>query len=293
MRGRFDGSSSLGLGAMKVIDVEATVWCRCRRLTELRREVMSREQPARVAEFRSDREAIEENHSPTAQLNVRWWRCNGRNGDALGFNPARGRPQRDHPTPTAVRPPDRLRASLSDMVGPYGDTSPTPLEQDRLHQGEGRMGLLREPVTLGCGRWGRSHYFEARSQRDSSGNEVTIPTRSASHERTIGISWKHTDSGRRTVDVSSRTEVVLMSCNRRQPTIRLLWYFYKRVDGGGGQASGWLTTGAVRMERSRRGDPWSRPHLWPNIRTSSTSARMSVDGGAPRVRGGLGPRARS
>ena len=57
------------------------------------------------------------------------------------------------------------RASLSEMVVPYGDPSPTHYFKNAFDAGENGVGVAASPLTLGCDCLGEIVYFDAVVQR--------------------------------------------------------------------------------------------------------------------------------
>ncbi len=79
------------------------------------------------------------------------------------------------------------RASLSEMVVPYGDPSPTHYFKNAFDAGENGVGLAASPLTRGCDCLGEIVYLDA-DVSDSDGRRCTSPTRSACTRRTPACS---------------------------------------------------------------------------------------------------------
>jgi len=84
------------------------------------------------------------------------------------------------------------RASLSEMVVPYGDPAPTHRRKNAFDAGEYNIGTLANPLELGCDCLGEIHYFDG-VVTDGDGRPVTIPNAICLHEEDYGLLWKHTD----------------------------------------------------------------------------------------------------
>lgn len=84
------------------------------------------------------------------------------------------------------------RASLTEMVVPYGDPSPTQRRKNAFDVGEYGMGMCANSLQLGCDCLGFIRYFDAHLC-DSRGNPLTINNAICMHEEDYGILWKHTD----------------------------------------------------------------------------------------------------
>ena len=84
------------------------------------------------------------------------------------------------------------RASLGDMVVPYGDPRPQNFRRNAFDAGEYGVGNLANSLTLGCDCLGEIYYFDA-VLNDSRGRVVKIPNAVCLHEEDFGILWKHVD----------------------------------------------------------------------------------------------------
>ncbi len=177
--------------------------------------------------------------------NVKWQKWSLR----IGFNPREGITLHEVTyTDRGETRPVLYRASLSEMVVPYGDSAPTHWNKNVFDMGEVGMGFSANPLTLGCDCLGEIHYFDG-TVNDSTGNAVTIPNAICMHEEDFGISWKHTDFRTEEVEVRrSRRLVISMICTVGNYEYGFFWYFYNdasiEVEV---KLSGVLTTGAVEM----------------------------------------------
>ncbi len=84
------------------------------------------------------------------------------------------------------------RASLTEMVVPYGDPGPTQRRKNAFDVGEYGMGMCANSLELGCDCLGHIRYFDA-NLCDSRGEALTIKNAICMHEEDYGILWKHTD----------------------------------------------------------------------------------------------------
>ena len=84
------------------------------------------------------------------------------------------------------------RASLTEMVVPYGDPGPTQRRKNAFDVGEYGMGMCANSLELGCDCLGLIRYFDAHLC-DSRGEPLTIKNAVCMHEEDYGILWKHTD----------------------------------------------------------------------------------------------------
>ncbi|AGK55538.1 primary-amine oxidase [Bacillus sp. 1NLA3E] len=142
--------------------------------------------------------------------------------------------------------PVLYRASLAEMVVPYGDTTPIHNRQNAFDAGEYGMGQLANSLTLGCDCLGEIRYFDA-VMSDSKGNIRTIPNAICLHEEDYGIAWKHTDWRTEQVEVRrSRRLVISFFSTVANYDYGFFWSFYQ--DGTMEcevKLTGMLNTGAL------------------------------------------------
>jgi primary-amine oxidase len=120
------------------------------------------------------------------------------------------------------------RASLTEMVVPYGDPRPTQARKNAFDVGEYGMGMCANGLQLGCDCLGDITYLDA-NLCDSRGRALTIPNAICIHEEDYGILWKHTD--RRLPDHPevrrSRRLVVSSISTVENYEYGFYWYFYQ------------------------------------------------------------------
>ncbi|MFD7154110.1 primary-amine oxidase [Kribbella sp. NPDC059898] len=85
------------------------------------------------------------------------------------------------------------RASVAEMVVPYGDPSPVRFWQNYFDAGEYSLGKEANSLALGCDCLGEIHYFDA-IVADDNGLPRPIENAICMHEEDFGVLWKHTDS---------------------------------------------------------------------------------------------------
>jgi primary-amine oxidase len=138
------------------------------------------------------------------------------------------------------------RASLSEMVVPYGDASATQWNKNVFDMGEVGMGMMANSLTLGCDCLGEIYYFDG-VVNDSFGEPVIIKNAVCMHEEDVGIAWKHTDVRTGTVEVRRNRRLVISSiATVGNYEYGFYWYLY--TDGTieyDIKLTGVLTTGAV------------------------------------------------
>jgi primary-amine oxidase len=124
--------------------------------------------------------------------------------------------------------PILYRASLTEMVVPYGDPRPTQARKNAFDVGEYGMGMCANSLKLGCDCVGHIEYLDAHLC-DSRGGALTIPNAICIHEEDFGILWKHTD--RRLPHAPevrrSRRLVVSSISTVENYEYGFFWYFYQ------------------------------------------------------------------
>jgi primary-amine oxidase len=119
------------------------------------------------------------------------------------------------------------RASLAEMVVPYGDSSPNHYRKNAFDMGEYGLGMLTNSLELGCDCLGTIHYFDALLT-DSRGNVVQLKNAVCLHEEDYGMLWKHTDFRLETTEVRrSRRLVISFIATAGNYEYGFFWYFYQ------------------------------------------------------------------
>src|ERR1700722_15416251 len=128
----------------------------------------------------------------------------------------------------AVRP-IVYRASVSEMVVPYGHPGPMHAWKSAFDAGEWGLGRMANSLTLGCDCLGEIHYFDDVFA-DEHGKPRTRANAICMHEEDYGILWKHVDlpSGRTEVRRSRRL-VISSIATVGNYEYGFYWYFY--LDG--------------------------------------------------------------
>ena len=178
------------------------------------------------------------------------------------------------------------RASISEMVVPYGDPSPQHGWKNAFDAGEWGLGRMTQPLTLGCDCVGEIHYFDATIANEQ-GKPWTIKNAICMHEEDYGILWKHVDLlGGRSEVRRSRRLVVSFVATVGNYEYGFFWYFY--LDGniqlrGVASCRRWRRTGrSPRCESSRRLSPPHHQHMF-NARLDSTSTAINGSTGRGRA----------
>ena len=119
------------------------------------------------------------------------------------------------------------RASLSELVVPYGDPAENNFRKNAFDVGEAGIGSLANSLTLGCDCLGQIHYFDA-VLNNSRGEAVEIPNAVCLHEEDFGILWKHTDWRTGQAEVRrSRRLVISFIATVGNYEYGFFWYLYQ------------------------------------------------------------------
>jgi primary-amine oxidase len=120
-----------------------------------------------------------------------------------------------------------FRASVSEMVVPYGHPGPTQAWKSAFDAGEWGLGRMAGSLALGCDCLGEIFYFDdvyadERGQARRKENAICM------HEEDYGILWKHADmwSGRTEVRRSRRL-VISSIATVGNYEYGFYWYFYQ------------------------------------------------------------------
>jgi primary-amine oxidase len=121
------------------------------------------------------------------------------------------------------------RASIAEMVVPYGDPSPVRFWQNYFDTGEYLFGRFTNSLALGCDCVGEIHYFDA-TLADELGNPQTIKNGICMHEEDFGTLWKHSDMFTGSNEVRrSRRLVISFFTTVGNYDYGFYWYLY--LDG--------------------------------------------------------------
>ncbi|ACU71544.1 Amine oxidase (copper-containing) [Catenulispora acidiphila DSM 44928] len=121
------------------------------------------------------------------------------------------------------------RASVPEMVVPYGDPGPTRYWQNYFDSGEYLVGKLANSLELGCDCLGEIRYLDA-TVTDDHGQPRTIGNAICVHEEDFGILWKHTDIFSGSAQTRRQRRVVVsFFATVGNYDYGFYWYFY--LDG--------------------------------------------------------------
>jgi len=123
--------------------------------------------------------------------------------------------------------PILYRASLAEMVVPYGDPAPTHWRKNAFDEGEYGMGMLANRLERGCDCLGEIRYLHAVVS-DTHGEPVTLENAVCLHEEDFGILWKHTNFRTDQVEVRrSRRFVISSIATVGNYEYGFFWYLYQ------------------------------------------------------------------
>ncbi len=102
------------------------------------------------------------------------------------------------------------RASIAELVIPYGDPNPTTQFKNVFDVGEYGLGPLTNSLALGCDCLGEIAYLDGVTNTWA-GEPLTIPKAICIHEEDVGLLWKHTDDHSGRVDRARARRLVISS----------------------------------------------------------------------------------
>ncbi len=144
----------------------------------------------------------------------------------IGFNAREGLTLHD------LRYADRpvlYRASIAEMVVPYGSPKPQHARKNVFDIGEYGLGKLANSLTLGCDCLGVIHYLDAWIA-DINGDPMKIENAVCIHEEDHGILWKHWDFRTDRTEVRRARRLVISSISTvGNYEYGSYWYIY--LDG--------------------------------------------------------------
>ena len=155
---------------------------------------------------------------------VRWqnWRFR------LGFNAREGLVLHTIGYADRGRPRSVIhRASVAELVIPYGDPRPFQAWRNAFDIGEYGIGIMTNSLERGCDCLGEIRYFDVQLA-DGRGEPYPIKNAICLHEEDNGILWKHTDAGLgHTETRRSRRLVVSFIITAGNYEYAFYWYFYQ------------------------------------------------------------------
>jgi len=236
-----------------------------------------------IKEFRADLKPIEvvQSRGPSFVVEgtqIRWQKWKLR----IGFTPREGLVIHQVTYDDAGRErPVLYRASLCDMVVPYGDPHPYHFRKNAFDCGEFGIGLFADSLALGCDCLGEIRYFDAHLAT-SRGEVYTIKNAICLHEEDYGILWKHMDWRTNETEVR-RNRRLVVSFIATVGNYEYGFYWYFQQDGQiqfEVKLTGIMHTGALRPGESRPYGRMVAPQLYAPNHQHIFNVRldMMVDG---------------
>jgi primary-amine oxidase len=168
------------------------------------------------------------------------------------------------------------RASVPEMVVPYGDTAPTRFWISYFDAGEYLLGKNANPLELGCDCLGVIHYFDGYVA-DDYGHAVKIPNVVCLHEEDYGVFLKHTDLEGNAHVRRSRRLVVSYFATIGNYDYGFYWYLY--LDGSiqmETKATGIVFVGAGEPGSTNPHAPEIAPGVFAPVHQHLFCARLDV-----------------
>lgn len=174
------------------------------------------------------------------------------------------------------------RASISEMVVPYGDPGPVHGWKNAFDVGEWGLGRMANSLTLGCDCLGKIHYFDAVSANEQ-GEPTTLTNAICMHEEDYGILWKHQDMHAGRTEVRRSRRLVISSISTvGNYEYGFYWYFY--LDGSiqlEVKLTGIMSTQALPEGGQSRHGPTIAPGLAAPLHQHLFCARLDVNVDGP------------
>ncbi|QYF89213.1 primary-amine oxidase [Arthrobacter sp. PAMC25284] len=176
------------------------------------------------------------------------------------------------------------RASLSEMVVPYGDPAPVQAKKNAFDSGEYNIGNMANSLTLGCDCLGEIKYFDGHSV-DSHGNPWTIENAICMHEEDDSILWKHFDFREGTAE-TRRSRKLVISFIATVANYEYAFYWHLFLDGSIEflvKATGILSTAAQHPgEKTPYGQALNNDGLYGPIHQHMFNVRMDFELDGPK-----------
>ena len=179
------------------------------------------------------------------------------------------------------RRPIVYRASIAELVVPYGTTERSHYHKNVFDHGELGFGRMANSLTLGCDCLGVIHYFDGVVP-NLFGEARTIKNAVCLHEEDAGLSWKHFDVRTERTEVRRARRLVISSISTIG-NYEYASYWYLHQDGRiefEMKATGIINTAACRPGQPGRFGAEVAPGLVGHIHQHIFCARldMEIDG---------------
>jgi primary-amine oxidase len=170
------------------------------------------------------------------------------------------------------------RASVSEMVVPYGDPAPQQARKNAFDAGEYGLGMCANSLELGCDCLGLIKYFDGHLCT-SRGEPLTIKNAFCMHEEDYGILWKHTDRRLNTPEVRRSRRLVISSiATVENYEYGFFWYLYQ--DGNiqfEVKLTGVLSLGALHAGEASPYGAMIAPQLYAPNHQHFFNVRLDLD----------------
>lgn len=169
------------------------------------------------------------------------------------------------------------RASINEMVVPYGDPDPSHGWKSAFDVGEWGLGRMANSLALGCDCLGEIRYLDAVMANEQ-GQPTTISNAICIHEEDFGILWKHVDLNTGHTEVRRSRRLVISSiATVGNYEYGFYWYFY--LDGSlelEVKLTGILSTKAIYPGQGSSHAPEVAPGLAAPVHQHLFCARLDV-----------------
>jgi primary-amine oxidase len=170
------------------------------------------------------------------------------------------------------------RASVSEMVVPYGDPGPMHGWKNAFDAGEWGLGRLANSLTEGCDCLGAITYFDAILTNEQ-GMPYPLANAICLHEEDYGILWKHVDLQSGTTEVRRSRRLVISSiATVGNYEYGFYWYLY--MDGTiqfEVKLTGIMSTRAVAEGERPPEAPLVAPGLAAPVHQHMFNVRLDLD----------------
>ena len=170
------------------------------------------------------------------------------------------------------------RASIAELVIPYGDPNPTVHFKNVFDIGEYGVGPLVNALELGCDCVGDITYLDAACV-NSRGEVDVLPNAICIHEEDYGILWKHHDDNTGRTDVA-RSRRLVISCITTVGNYEYGFFWYLYQDGGiqfEGKLTGIVLTAGVPAGEPQRHATEIAPGVAAGYHQHFFTARLDMD----------------
>lgn len=174
------------------------------------------------------------------------------------------------------------RASVSEMVVPYGDPHTGHGWKNAFDVGEWGLGRMANSLALGCDCLGEIRYLDATFAGEN-GEPSVLPNAVCIHEEDVGILWKHVDLHGGTSEVRRARRLVISSI-ATVGNYDYGFYWYLSLDGSielEVKLTGVLSTRALAPGEEALHSPLVAPQLGAPVHQHLFCVRLDLDVDGP------------